>query len=119
MAWSPVCRTAASTCAIWANCKRRRCIGRGWSGTTVSVCSMAVRQHAFGRSATPPSSSKQISKPYAKGNDMKLKMLTKYLQQAGLLLGASVYSQYTYDADLLLKAAAAVGATADGTLILD
>jgi len=50
---------------------------------------------------------------------MKLKMLTKYLQQAGLLLGASVYSQYTYDADLLLKAAAAVGATADGTLILD
>ena len=32
---------------------------------------------------------------------------------------ANLYSQYTYDASLLLKAAAAVGASADGTIILD
>lgn len=32
---------------------------------------------------------------------------------------ANLYSQFTYDANLLLKAAAVVGATADGTLELD
>lgn len=42
-----------------------------------------------------------------------------YAGNQGLVLFANLYSQYTYDADLLLKAAAAVGATADGTLVLD
>lgn len=46
--------------------------------------------------------------------------LDAYLFATGLLTAmANIYSQYTYDAALLLKAAALVGATADGTLILD
>lgn len=50
---------------------------------------------------------------------MKLKTLTKYLQDAGLITGLNLYSQKTYDDALKLKAAALVAATADGTLILD
>jgi len=49
-----------------------------------------------------------------------MKALWKYLAGTGLfMLMANLYSQFTYDASLLLKAAAAVGATANGTLELD
>jgi len=37
----------------------------------------------------------------------------------GLVLSLNLYSQHTYDASLLLKAAGLVAASADGTLILD
>lgn len=42
-----------------------------------------------------------------------------YLSGAGAQPGANLFSQRAYDASLLLKAAALVGATANGTLILD
>jgi hypothetical protein len=42
-----------------------------------------------------------------------------FLSSSGTVLGGTLYSQRTYDASLLLKAAALVGATADGSLILD
>lgn len=46
--------------------------------------------------------------------------LDALLVRAGLLACmANLYSQFTYDAELLLKAAGLIGATADSTLILD
>lgn len=48
-----------------------------------------------------------------------LDWLLHYLGDQGLVLNANLYSQKTYDASLLLKAAALVAATANGTLILD
>lgn len=42
-----------------------------------------------------------------------------YLASIGTFVLANLYSQKTYDNQLLLKAAAAVGASADGSLILD
>lgn len=45
--------------------------------------------------------------------------LFAYLSFLGTALAANLYSQRTYDASLLLKAAALVAATANGTLILD
>lgn len=48
------------------------------------------------------------------------RVLARYTGTRGLVLAmANIYSQYTYDANLLLKAAALVAATADGTLELD
>lgn len=47
------------------------------------------------------------------------KQAFRYAGNQGLLLCANLYSQYTYDAALLLKAAALVAATADGSLVLD
>lgn len=49
----------------------------------------------------------------------KLNLIQKYLRKAGLICGLNLYSQYTYDASLLMKAAALVAATANGSLILD
>ena len=45
--------------------------------------------------------------------------LDRYTRLSGLAATLNLYSQYTYDAALLLKAAAAVGSTANGTLELD
>ena len=46
--------------------------------------------------------------------------LTAYMTSSGAILSmANIYSQHTYDAGLLLKAAALVASTADGTLIVD
>ena len=45
--------------------------------------------------------------------------LAFYTSEAGLIAFLNLYSQFTFDAALLLKAAALVGATANGTLILD
>jgi hypothetical protein len=45
--------------------------------------------------------------------------LTTYMARSGLIAYVNLYSQRTYDAALLLKAAALVGASANGTLILD
>lgn len=45
--------------------------------------------------------------------------LVAYAASVGSVLMANLYSQRTYDNSLLLKASAAVAATADGTIILD
>jgi len=45
--------------------------------------------------------------------------LTGWMGNQGLILYANVHSQRTFDAALLLKAAALVGSSANGTLILD
>lgn len=47
------------------------------------------------------------------------KALFKYMGASGMVMQLNLYSQYTYDAELLLKAAALVAATADGTLELN
>lgn len=47
------------------------------------------------------------------------KALFKYMGTAGMVMQLNLYSQFTYDAALLLKAAGLVAASADGTLILD
>lgn len=43
----------------------------------------------------------------------------QWMGKEGLVMTANLYSQHTYDAALLLKAAGLVGASADGSLILD
>jgi hypothetical protein len=55
---------------------------------------------------------------YALGESAYLS-LTTYMARSGLIAHLNLYSQYTYDAALLLKAPALVAATADGSLILD
>jgi len=45
--------------------------------------------------------------------------LTSWMGNQGLMLQLNLYSQHTYDASLLLKAAGLVAASADGSLILD
>lgn len=45
--------------------------------------------------------------------------IVAFLGNVGTLLFANLYSQRTYDASLLLKAAALVAASADGSLVLD
>ncbi len=45
--------------------------------------------------------------------------LTVYMVNTGAIIPLNIYSQRTYDAALLLKAAGLVGASADGSLILD
>lgn len=50
---------------------------------------------------------------------MKLKKISYYLRSIGLCSPLNKYSQFTYDNSLLLKAAALVAATANGSLVLD
>jgi hypothetical protein len=45
--------------------------------------------------------------------------LARWMGTQGLVLSLNLYSQHTYDASLLLKAAGLVAASADGSLILD
>jgi hypothetical protein len=45
--------------------------------------------------------------------------IASYLATMGLVLRANLYSQRTFDANLVLKAAGLVAASADGTIILD
>jgi len=54
-------------------------------------------------------------------NYFKATMLSvvSWLRLQGVALALNIYSQFTYDHDLLLKAAGLVASTANGTLVLD
>jgi len=51
--------------------------------------------------------------------EVALRFLNRYMANKGLALGLNLYSQYTFDKDLLLKAAALIPESANGTLELD